>query len=108
MAIHGGLCHFMPQSMEISSAGDAMRSLNISLPESMRSFIEDQTRRGGYGTASEYLRTLIRDAWKRQAEDRLEGILLEGLDSGKPTDVSPDYWERKKRPAVTPRRTKRS
>lgn len=95
--------------MEIYPEGDATRSLNISMPESMRTFIEDQTRRGGCGTASEYLRTLIRDAWKRQAEDRLEGMLLEGLDSGKATDVSPDYWERKKaRPAATPRRTKRS
>lgn len=90
-------------------AGGAMRSLNISLPESMRSFIEDQTRRGGYGTASEYLRTLIRDAQKRQAEDRLESMLLEGLGSGTPTDVSTDYWEGKKaRLAGAPRRTRRS
>jgi len=47
----------------------------------MRTFIHDQTKRGGYGTASEFLRTLIRDAQKRQAEDRLEAMLLEGLDS---------------------------
>jgi len=86
-----------------------MRSLNISLPESMRSFIEDQTRRGGYGTASEYLRALIRDAQKRQAEDRLERMLLEGLDSGKPINVTPDYWKGKKsRLARAPQRTKRS
>jgi len=86
-----------------------MRSLNISLPESMRSFIEDQTRRGGYGTASEYLRTLIRDAQKRQAEDRLEGMLLEGMDSGKSIEITPDYWEGKKAClARVPRRTKRS
>ncbi len=73
-----------------------MRSLNISMPESMRSFIEEQTRRGGYGTASEYLRTLIREAQKRQAEDRLETMLLQGLDSGKPIEVTPDYWKAKK------------
>ena len=86
-----------------------MRSLNISLPESMRSFIEDQTRRGGYGTASEYLRTLIRDAQKRQAEDRLENMLLEGLDSGKPIDITQKYGKGKKpRRARAPRRTKRS
>lgn len=86
-----------------------MRSLNISLPESMRSFIEDQTRRGGYGTASEYLRTLIRDAQKRQAEDHLENMLLEGMVSGKPIDITPKYWEGKKtRRARAPRRTKRS
>lgn len=86
-----------------------MRSLNISLPESMRSFIEEQTRRGGYGTASEYLRALIRDAQKRQAEDRLESMLLEGIGSGTPIDVTPDYWEGKNaRLARAPRRAKRS
>lgn len=86
-----------------------MRSLNISLPESMRSFIEDQTQRGGFGTASEYLRSLIRDAQKRQAEDRLESMLLQGLDSGKPIDVTPDYWrEKKSRLGRTPQRAKRS
>lgn len=86
-----------------------MRSLNISLPESMRSFIEDQTRRGGFGTASEYLRSLIRDAQKRQAEDRLESMLLQGMDSGKPIDATPGYWSGKKaRLGRAPRRMKRS
>ena len=73
-----------------------MRCLNISLPESMRTFVDEQTKRGGYGTASEFLRTLIRDAQKRQAEDRLEAMLLEGLDSGKSIEVTPAYWQEKK------------
>ena len=74
-----------------------MRSLNISLPESMRTFVDDQTKRGGYGTASEFLRTLIRDAQKRQAEDRLEAMLMEGLDSGKP--IAPKFQEAQRRMA---------
>jgi antitoxin ParD1/3/4 len=86
-----------------------MRSLNISLPESMRTFVDDQTKRGGYGTASEFLRTLIRDAQKRQAEDRLEAMLLEGLDSGKPIEVTPAYWQKKKdRIPKAPRRARHS
>ena len=86
-----------------------MRSLNISLPESMRTFVDDQTKRGGYGTASEFLRTLIRDAQKRQAEDRLEAMLLEGLDSGKPIEVTPAYWQEKKgRIPKAPRRARHS
>jgi antitoxin ParD1/3/4 len=88
---------------------DPMRSLNISLPESMRTFVDEQTKRGGYGTASEFLRTLIRDAQKRQAEDRLESMLLEGLDSGKPIEVTPAYWQKKKdRIPKAPRRARHS
>jgi len=104
------MCHFMPKYYQANIAReDPMRSLNISMPESMRSFIEEQTRRGGYGTASEYLRTLIREAQKRQAEDRLENMLLQGLDSGMPVDVTPDYWRAKKdRLGRVLRRTKKS
>ena len=97
--IEGGLSH----------KEGPMRSLNISLPESMRTFVDEQTKRGGYGTASEFLRTLIRDAQKRQAEDRLEAMLLEGLDSGKPIEVTPAYWQKKKdRIPKAPRRARHS
>ena len=37
-----------------------MTTLNISLPESMRDFISEQVARGGYSTASEYIRHLLR------------------------------------------------
>jgi antitoxin ParD1/3/4 len=37
-----------------------MASMNISLPEPLREWVEAQIRRGLYGNASEYLRDLIR------------------------------------------------
>jgi len=73
-----------------------MTTLNISLPEPLRAFIEEQVAKGGYSTASEYIRQLIRDDQKRQAQNRLEALLLEGLDSGSPHEVSEEWWERKK------------
>ncbi|HLJ56876.1 MAG TPA: type II toxin-antitoxin system ParD family antitoxin [Chthonomonadaceae bacterium] len=69
-----------------------MSSMNISLPETLRSYVEEQTTLGGYGTVSEYLRELIREDRKRKAEERLEALLLEGLDSGESVPVTPDYW----------------
>jgi len=70
--------------------------MNISVPESMKTFIEAEVSNNGYGTASEYVRELVRDAKKRKAEERLEALLLEALDSGKPIKVTPEYWENKK------------
>ncbi len=58
-----------------------MTSMNISLPEPMRAFVEDQVSGGSYGTASEYLRELIRQDQARKAQARLEALLLEGLQS---------------------------
>lgn len=51
----------------------AMANLNISLPESMRAFVESKVERRGYGTISEYLRDLIREDERKESEyfDRL-------------------------------------
>lgn len=68
-------------------------SLNISLPEAMRAFIDEQVKAGGYGTASEYLRELIREDRKRKAQEKLETLLLEGLASGVPTELTAEDWE---------------
>ena len=70
-----------------------MTSLNISLPTELKEFIEEMIASGGYGTASEYVRELIREARKRAAEEKLEALLLEGLNSGEPIEVTPQFWE---------------
>jgi len=73
-----------------------MTTLNISLPDSMRAFIDEQVAQGGYSTASEYVRQLVREDQKRVTEKRLEALLLEGLQSGDAVEVSDAWWERKK------------
>jgi Arc/MetJ-type ribon-helix-helix transcriptional regulator len=40
----------------------SMTSLNVSLPRSMRDFVESECEQHGYSTASEYVRALIRAA----------------------------------------------
>ena len=56
-----------------------MATLNISLPDQMKEFVEEQVREGDYDTTSEYFSTLVREQQKRKAEERLEGLLLQGL-----------------------------
>ncbi len=70
-----------------------MTSINISLPESMKEYVEAQVAGGGYSTASEYLRELIRADQKQKAEEKLEALLLEGLNSGEPVELTPTFWE---------------
>ena len=70
-----------------------MNSLNISLPDSMRRFIENQIMEEGYSTASEYVRKLVREEQKRKAKEKLEALLLEGLNSGEPIEVTSEFWE---------------
>jgi antitoxin ParD1/3/4 len=71
-----------------------MTRLNISLPEPLRQFVDDKVKSGGYGTASEYIGELIRQAQNAEEEQvRLEALLLEGLDSGPGTEVTPEFWK---------------
>jgi antitoxin ParD1/3/4 len=74
-----------------------MDTMNIALPESMKHFVQARVSEGGYSSASEYVRELIRADQKRKAEERIDALLLEGLDSGDTIRVTPEYWEEKKR-----------
>jgi antitoxin ParD1/3/4 len=49
-----------------------MTTVTISLPESLKEFIDHQLATKGYGNVSEYFRSLLRDAQKEEAEARLE------------------------------------
>jgi len=62
----------------------------------MMEFIDAQLAENGYSTASEYIGALIREEQKRQAEEKLEALLIEGLESGPPIEVTPEFWEKKR------------
>ena len=83
-----------------------MTTLNISLPESMRTFIEEQIAKCGYTTASEYIHHLIQQDQKQVAQMKLETMLLEGLGSGEPIEVTDEWWENKRTELVEQLRKK--
>jgi antitoxin ParD1/3/4 len=74
-----------------------MTTMNVSLPEAMKEFVEEQVAKGGYETASEYVRALIREAQIRAAKEDLDAKLLEGLESGPATPMSKADWDELKR-----------
>lgn len=81
-----------------------MTTLNISLPDSMRTFIDQQIAEGGYSTASEYIRDLIRQAQKQTAQEKLDSLLIEGLESGKSIEVTDRWWQEKQQRLIELRR----
>lgn len=68
-----------------------MQSMNISLPEPLKQFVDGQVLTGRYSTASEYVRELIREDEKRVAQAHLESMLLEGL-SGSDAPLGAADW----------------
>ncbi len=67
-----------------------MTTMNISLPESLKDFVDDQVKRG-YGTSSEYVRELIR---KDQDRERVRGLLLKGAASPATTPADKAYFRK--------------
>ena len=67
-----------------------MSTMNISLPENMKRFVDEQVSERGYSTSSEYVRELIR---KDQDRQQLRGLLLEGAASAPAVPTDTDYFE---------------
>ena len=56
-----------------------MPTMNITLPDPQKVFVDAQIASGRYSSASEYVRMLIREDEKHRAEEKLQTMLLEGL-----------------------------
>ncbi len=63
--------------------------MNISLPDALKSFVDDQVSQRGYGTSSEYVRELIR---KDQDRQQLRGLLLSGAASAPDSVADTAYF----------------
>lgn len=66
-----------------------MSTMNISLPDAMKSFVDEQVSQRGYGTSSEYLRDLIRRDQDRQ---QLRSLLLVGAATPVAQEATPEYF----------------
>ena len=64
--------------------------MNVSLPASLKSFVDEQVTGRGYGTCSEYVRALIRRDQERQ---HLRRLLLEGAESAVSKPVDAAYFD---------------
>lgn len=64
--------------------------MNISLPDTLKSFVDEQVSQRGYGTSSEYVRELIRKDHDRL---HLRNLLLKGASSKAAASVDNAYFE---------------
>jgi antitoxin ParD1/3/4 len=84
-----------------------MQTMNISLPDPLKEFVDHQIAEGRYSSVSEYMRELIRDDERRKAERRLETLLLEGLEREESELTRQDFDDiRTEAPMQLKRRTK--
>ena len=71
-----------------------MATMNVSLPDTLRDWVEEQVKSGKYASTSDYIRDLIRHDQDRQDKRKaLIEALIEGEDSGVSTRSVPDILE---------------
>ncbi|MGB7183621.1 MAG: type II toxin-antitoxin system ParD family antitoxin [Burkholderiaceae bacterium] len=76
-----------------------MQSMNISLPDPLKDFVDGQVVQGHYSSVSEYVRELIRADEKRKATQTLQALLLDGLETPDSALDSED-WQAIRREAM--------
>jgi len=69
-----------------------MATINISLPDNLKTFVERRVKKNGFGTTSGYFQALIHSDKQRKAQERLEELLLEGLRSGPSRPFTKADW----------------
>lgn len=69
-------------------------TLNLPLPDAIEKFIDEQAASKGYSNSVEYILFLIHQEQARV--NRIESLLLAGLDSGSSIEVTEDWWEQKR------------
>ena len=70
-----------------------METMNISLPETLRAFVDARVKAGGYSSASEYVRELVREDQKRRTQEDLESLLRAATRSGPGRELAKADWE---------------
>jgi antitoxin ParD1/3/4 len=73
-----------------------MATMNISLPERMREWVEDQSKNGAYANNSDYVRDLIRkDQLNQQKHQAFQEAITQGLESGEAIPFDVDSFKKR-------------
>lgn len=67
-------------------------TMNLSLPGELKRWVDEQVESGGYGTASEYVRDLLRRARERQVRHSIDAALVDAVESGAKTVMNDRDW----------------
>jgi antitoxin ParD1/3/4 len=70
--------------------------LNISLPDNLEAVIAQQAEQAGFDTATDYLVHLVlREQDRLSQQEKIEALLIEGLESGEPIEATDEWWQQK-------------
>ena len=69
-----------------------MQTMNISLPDPMKAYVEEQVQAGAYSSVSEFIRELVRADQRRHAKNLLENTLVAAMNEGDAVEATDEWW----------------
>lgn len=69
-----------------------MATMNISLTDPLKQFVDEEVREGGFSSTSDYMRDLIRQRQRAKAAEFLRQLIAEGMASGSAGEVTADTF----------------
>ena len=70
-----------------------MTTMQVSFPEPLKAFIDELVAAGTFKDSDEYLQTLVDLDRRRRQLSHIENLLLEGVNSGPSTPMTPEGWD---------------
>lgn len=70
-----------------------MATMNISLPDPLKHFVDEEVRDGSFSSTSDYMRDLIRQRQRSRAKDTLRQLIADGLASGSAGELTHDTFD---------------
>jgi len=83
-----------------------LKHLSVPVSAYLDGEIRERMADGGFNSMAEYLRHTVREDLKHADQAKLESLLLEGLESGEPVEMT-DQWMEERRQALTAQLAKR-
>jgi antitoxin ParD1/3/4 len=81
-----------------------MPKVNVELSQDDLDYLEAELADGCGKSVDDLLTRAIKDYRRARGLEELERLAQEGIDSGEPFEVTPEYWERKKQEFLARRR----
>jgi len=64
----------------------------ISISDMMMDFVKKQMKKRGFMNVSEYFRFLLRNAQEQESGEKIEGLLMKGLEAGIDNKLTREFW----------------
>jgi antitoxin ParD1/3/4 len=70
-----------------------MSTLTLTLPDSLKEFVESQVAKGGFGDANDYFLSLLEEQRRIQEDEAVLPLLIEAIESGPATPMTREDWD---------------